>query len=154
MISSLLAYDQSGTVIATLDHMVAQDEDGKVIGLLDFEAHELAGGKLRDFWEVSNAIGSGTWPEWLGIGAHAFRVELDAQKHISALIHLQSVYRRERAAILAAIEATVIEDGFRDIRPLVGGPQLPLSLDEEGHTVVRPRSKRKTLPMIGYNPHP
>ena len=136
MISALLAYDAAGNVVATLDHMVAHDDRGNVVGLLDFEAHELAAGKLRDVWDVQGAAGSGTWPEWLGSQAHAFRVELGPDKRISALVHAQSGYRRERVALEAAIAATPVrEDGSRDIRRLVGGPGRPLILDEQGRTV-------------------
>lgn len=147
----LLAYDVDGSVIATLDHLVAHDEHGEAIGLVDFEAHEVAGGKLRDIWEVSNAVGSGTWPEWLGGGVHDFRVELDAAKRITALVHKQSGYRRERASVDAAIEAVEPDaSGARDIRHLVGGPMRPIRLDADGKTA--PPVKAGTpahLPLMG-----
>lgn len=106
---SLLAYDAEGNVVATCGHMVIKDEDGKVIGLVDFAAHEEAGGRLRDIWENDQAVGSGTWPEWLGGAAHHFTVELDpspgqARAKIAALVHKKSGHRRERAVIEAEIE--------------------------------------------------
>lgn len=108
MLQQLIAYNAQGSVVATLDHMVAKDEDGNVVGLIDFEAHEQAGGRMRDIWENSEATGSGTWPEWLGGGAYAFRVELDpspgpSRARIAALVHKTSGHRRERYAIEAAI---------------------------------------------------
>lgn len=108
MICFLVAYDASGQIVATLDHAVARDEDGNVIGLIDFVAHEEAGGRLRDIWESSAAVGSGTWPEWLGGRAYDFKVELDpnpgpARARIKALVHKTSGHRRSRADIEAAI---------------------------------------------------
>ena len=58
----LVAYDEDGNVVATLDALVARDEDGKAIGLIDFEAHESAGGRLRDVWNVGDAVRSTTAP--------------------------------------------------------------------------------------------
>ena len=130
MISSMLAYDADGNVISTLDHLVARDTDGNVIGLHDFAAHEAAGGKLRAFWTVDGATGSGTWPEWLGPKVHDYRVEIK-DKRIVALVHKTSGHRRERVPIEAAIEAVPVIDGARDIRSIVGGPQKPLCLDDQ-----------------------
>ena len=152
MISMLLAYDASGNIIATQDSMVAKDADGQVIGLIDFEAHEAAGGKLRDIWNSDRAVGSGTWPEWIGGRAHDFKVELDAAKRITALVHKTSGHRRERTAIEAAIEASPPnEKGERDIRHVVGGPTRPLVLDDTGRTVGRSKAggTPKHLPLIG-----
>lgn len=153
---SLLAYDDSGSIVGTLDYCVARNDAGDVVGLVDFEAHELAGGKLRDIWLVSNATGSGTWPEWLGSQAHGFTVELHPQtKRITALVHKVSGHRRERAAIEAAIEAVQPDaTGAKDIRHLVGGPNRPLALDENGQTLGpdHPRAPKGTpphLPLIG-----
>src|SRR3990167_2112402 len=113
MLSMLIAYDSTGNVVATQDHMVSRDESGEVTGLIDFAAHEVAGGKLRDIWFVEKtgdglaglplayqcsggpdvghpdqanilddcpggewrqpALGSGTWPEWIGGRAPDFR---------------------------------------------------------------------------------
>lgn len=108
MLKSLIAYDSIGNVIATLAHAVAKDESGNVVGLVDFEAHEAAGGRLREIWENDQAVGSATWPEWIGGRAHDFRVELDpapgnARARIAALVHKQSGHRRERHVIEAAI---------------------------------------------------
>ena len=148
MLVSLLAYDAAGNVVATLGHMVAKDTDGNVIGLIDFEAHERAGGKLRDIWDAADAVGSGTWPEWLGARVHDFRVELGPDKRIAALIHAKSGYRRDRATLEAAIAAVQPDaDGVRDIRALVGGPTAPLVLDDQGRTVSR------TLVVLGTPAH-
>ncbi len=170
--NALLAYDATGTIVATLDYVVSKNDGGDVIGLVDFEAHEAAGGKLRDIWSISNATGSGTWPEWLGAGAHDFRVELagaDGKKRIAALVRKPTPagardkagrfrpataggHRRERAAIEAAIDAVVPNaDGAKDIRHLVGGPDRPLRLDDKGQTAPRPANggTPKHLPLIG-----
>lgn len=154
----LIAYDASGVIIATLDHLVATDEAGNLVGLVDFTAHEAAGGKLRDIWEVSGAEGSATWPEWLGGRAHDFRVELNGRRAV-ALVHRQSGYRRERAAIEAAIAERIAAARGEpaDIRDLVGGPDRPLLLDDQGRTrprlIVTPRvmpiiSRRPKLPIV------
>jgi hypothetical protein len=158
MICSLLAYSSDGTVVATLDHLVARDADGNVLGLVDFAAHEASGGALTEIWQVSNAVGSGTWPEFLGGRAHEFRVELDGPsgaKRISALVHKSSGHRRDRAAVEAAIAAVEPDAvGRRDIRHLVGGPDRPLKLDENGRTIgpEQPRLPAGTpthLPIVG-----
>lgn len=114
MLCMLVAYDANGSVVATLDSMVARDEDGTVIGLIDFAAHEAAGGRLRDIWENEEAVGSGAWPEWLGSKAHDFKVELDpspgpARARITALIHKQSGHHRSRADIEAALAERINE---------------------------------------------
>lgn len=113
MLYGLIAWNDGGEVVATLDHLV-RVEDGTVIGLVDFAAHERAGGRLRDVWTVSNAVGSGTWLEWLSESAHDFTVELDpnpspARARIKALVHKKSGHRRERASIEAAIAERVNE---------------------------------------------
>jgi hypothetical protein len=141
MLSMLVAYDSDGEVVATLDYMVARDEGGEPIGLIDFEAHERAGGKLRDLWEVAGAAGSGTWPEWLGQQAHAFRVKLEpGGKRIAALVHRQAGRRRERAPLEAAIAERIAAAAGEaaDLRDLVGGPDRPLRLDARGETAGRP----------------
>jgi hypothetical protein len=153
----LLAYDATGTVIATLGHVVARDERGDAIGLVDFAAHEDAGGEHLDIWHVHAAVGSKVWPEHLGSSAHAFRVELDGppgRKGISALIHLETGHRRERSAIEAAIEAAPVVEGVRDLRHIVGGPGRPLQLDDAGRTIPRahpnaPKGTPAHLPLIG-----
>ena len=151
MLHSLIAYDADGNVIATLDHMVARDAAGNVSGLIHFEAHEAAGGKLRDIWEVEGAAGSATWPEWLGGQAHDFSVELDDAKRITALVHRGSGHRRERTALEAAIASVQpAEDGSRDIRHLVGGPGKPLILTRQGKTKrLRLKGTPVHLPVIG-----
>ena len=150
MLHSLIAYDASGEIIGTLDHMVAKDDDGNVIGLIDFEAHEKSGGKLRDVWEVSNAVGSGTWPEWLGGRAHDFKVELDGGR-IARLRHRQSGHVRDRADIEQRIAARIAAANGEpaDIRDIVGGPGKPLLVDDEGKTRARLAPQRKNLPIIG-----
>lgn len=157
----LIAYTDTGEIIGTLDHLVARDAEGNVLGLVDFEAHEQAGGEHLDIWRVASSHatvkGSKVWPEWLGGRAHEFRVELEGppgRKRIAALVHKDSGHRRERAAIEAAI-ATVEPDanGVRDIRHLVGGPQRPLHLDDDGKTIGPDHPKAPTgtpahLPLI------
>ena len=177
MLAALIAYDADGNVVATLDYMVVRDSEGNATGLIDFEGHELAGGKLRDIWDVSSldapapekvraevaaslgikpeavktlppthpfriaheqVQGSGTWPEWIGGQAHAFRAELGPDKRITALVHRDSGYRRERSAVEAAIDAVEPDaEGLKDIRHLVGGPSRPLVLDDSGKTSER-----------------
>ncbi|GAC1673877.1 MAG: hypothetical protein NVS9B8_16500 [Candidatus Limnocylindrales bacterium] len=155
---SLIAYDASGNIVATLDHGVAYDAAGHAVGLIDFGAHEANGGEHTDIWTVSNATGSKVWPEWLSGAAHDFRVELagpPGAKHISALIHKTSGHRRERAVIEAAIAAVVPDAaGARDIRHIVGGPTRPLHLDDDGTTIGpdHPKAPKGTpahLPLIG-----
>lgn len=149
----LLAYDATGVIVATLDYVVARDEHDAVGGLVDFGAHEAAGGEHTDIWTVSNAAGSKVWPEWLGAQAHQFRVELEGspgRKRIAALVHLESGHRRERDAIEAAIAATPIVGGVRDIRHIVGGPTRRLELDETGRTTSHAASGTPShLPLIG-----
>lgn len=154
MLSMLIAYDSSGNVVATLDHVVARDEDGAPMGLVDFAAHEMAGGDHTDIWTVSNAAGSKVWPEWLGGRAHDFRAELagpPGRKRLVALVHKTSGQRRERSVIEAAIEqrkAETPEGQPVDLRDIVGGPDRPLHLDDQGRTAQRPRGVRSSLPLI------
>lgn len=189
MLHLLIAYDAQGNVVATLDHMVAKDDDGNVIGLVDFAAHEDAGGRLRDIWENSAAVGSGTWPEWLKGGAHDFKVELDpnpgpARARIKALVHKKSGFRRERSSIEAAIaerqndakmaakkkgdairqdlrlrgmkpeDVALVDDPAPvvDLRDLLGGPQRPLLLDDDGRNRPRVKSERPNLPVVQRAP--
>lgn len=149
MLAMLVAYDAAGNVIATLDHLVARDENGDVVGLVDFEAHELAGGQLADVWQVEGALGSGTWPEWLGARAHEFRVERQGGR-ITALIHRTSGARRERVAIDAAIAARRAQtpDGPVDLRDILGGPSRPLELAADGRTKERTPETRPSLPVV------
>lgn len=146
----LLAYDAAGNIVATLDYMVARNEHGEVIGLVDFAAHEEGGGRLREVWDVAGAVGSGTWPEFLGGQAHAFRADV-AGGRIAALVHRDSGHRRERAAIEAAIRdrRAATEEGVPvDLRDIVGGPQRPLQLDEQGQNRPPQSSVRPTLPLL------
>jgi hypothetical protein len=148
MLSMLVAYDAEGNIVGTLDYMVAQDDDGNAIGLYDFEAIEEEG-PLTRVWVVENAVGSGTWPEWIGGRAHEFKVERAGGK-ISALVHKQSGHRRLRAAVTASVAARIAEAGKdtpADIRDLVGGPDRPLLLDENGRTAQRKPVKRPALPI-------
>jgi hypothetical protein len=94
-VASLLAYDEHGVVIATLDGIWSGADP------VDLEGHEASGGKLRRYWQVSGAAGSGTWPEHLGADAHRFRVELDpaAPQRIVALVDIATGERRERSAL-------------------------------------------------------
>ncbi|HEX8977908.1 MAG TPA: hypothetical protein VF781_15490 [Solirubrobacteraceae bacterium] len=167
MLGPLLYFDAQGNVRGTMDVLVNRDEHGVGVGLVDFEAHELAGDRMRRFgvcrWNDSDgpwvdASGAASWPEFLGARAHDFRVELDpappapARARIRALVHRTSGYRRERSAIEAAIAAVAPDPatGARDIRHIVGGPMRPIRLDADGKTA--PPVKAGTpahLPIMG-----
>jgi hypothetical protein len=143
--------------------MVVRNDAGDVIGLVDFAAHEEANGEHTDVWVVAGAAGSKVWPEFLGMRAHDFRVELDGppgRKHIVALVHKASGHRRERAAVEAAIQRRILaQRGLSvfapsarpaDLRDLVGGPDRPLNLDADGRSVTPPkRTSRPALPLVG-----
>lgn len=142
MLGMLIAYDADGDVVATLDYMVAKDAQGDAVGLIDFGAHEDAGGELTAVWTVESAVGSKVWPEWLGARAHDFRVERDGppgRRRITALVHRASGHRRERASIEAAIAECIRAAGAApaDVRDVVGGPDRPLLVDDEGRTIGR-----------------
>lgn len=158
MLSMLIAYDPEGNIIATLDHLVARDKDGKPTGLVDFDAHEAAGGKLRDVWDVQGASGSACWPEWLDARVRDFRVERDGQKRAVALVHKTSGHRRNRADVEQAVSARIAatETGSADVRDILGGPGRPLMLDADGLTLKVERPKRRPLPVIraGSAPSP
>jgi hypothetical protein len=115
MLRMMVFYDSDGNVVGTLDHLVQYDDDlREAIGLVDFEAFEAAGGRMREIKEVSGAVGSATWPEWIGAKAHDFQVELDpdpgnARARIKALVHKKSGHRRERHEIEAAISERINE---------------------------------------------
>ena len=151
---SLLAYDGTGRVLETLDLMVARDESGAVVGLIDFAAHEAAGGEHTDIWQVPGASGSKVWREFLGTRAHGFRVERDGPpsgKRIVALVHLASGHRRERAAINAAIEERLARTPTGtdvDLRDLIGGPDRPLFLDDDGRTIPHHPVRAPRLPRF------
>jgi hypothetical protein len=152
MTGCLLAYDAAGNVIATLDWVVQRDANGTPIGVVDFAAHESADGEHTDIWTVQGAVGSKHWPEWLGIGATRFRVELDGpsgHKRLAALVERNTGHRRERGAIEQAIaNAPLTATGERDLRAIVGGPWRALLLDEEGRTRERPQHPDPVLPML------
>jgi hypothetical protein len=152
MLSMLIAYDQDGNVVGVMDWCVAKDKNGEVVGLIDFEAHELAGGKLRDIWDKEGAVGSATWPEWLPGAAYEFRVELDENKRIAALVHRRTRVKRKRSDIEKAIaerRAATPPGEPVDLRDILGGPQRPLKLDEEGRTQPRPaKSQRPAFPIV------
>lgn len=156
MLSMLVAYDAEGNIVASLAHMVAKNELDEVIGLIDFDAHEKAGGEMTDVWKVDNAVGSKTWPEWIGTRSHDFKVELDGppgRKRIKALVHKTSGFRREREAVEAAIAQRISAANGRpaDIRDLVGGPDRPLQLDDQGRTIPSPSRKTPQLPTISLS---
>jgi hypothetical protein len=149
----LLAYDADGNVCATLDYVVRYADDGTPLGLVDFAAHEDAGGEMTDVWNVSDAKGSKVWPEWLGGAAHDFTVELDGppgRRRIATLVHKVSGMRRERTQIEARIAERIVAAAGEpaDIRNLVGGPDRPLQLDDEGKTKERVANARPVLPLV------
>lgn len=158
MLCMLLAYDADGNVVATLDYLTLSAPDGGARGTVDFAAIEKAGEPLRlrpdssaGVWYVPDAVASGTWPEW--IRPEGFRVETvgeGRQKRITALVHKTSGHRRERADIEAAIaERIAAADGQpADIGDLVGGPDRPLILDDNGRTVARRENRRPKLPLV------
>lgn len=146
----LIAYDRSGNVLAILDHLVVPDENGNAV-LVDFAAHEAAGRKLRECWEVSGAEGSCHWPEHLGESAGMFRVELDRRFTHPArrLVHRRSGHSREREGVEREIERRVgrspkDEQGRRivDVRDVTGSPSRPLRVDDEGRTVEEAPQER------------
>lgn len=157
MLAMLVAYDANHHVIGTLDYLVRYDERGEPLGLVDFEVIEAQGEPLRlrpdgsgGVWNVEGAIGSGTWPEWIGSRAHEFEVELDGQR-LKALRHKQSGVVRVRADIEAAIAERINAASGQpaDIRDLVGGPDRPLSLAADGSNRGRShKSKRHDLPFV------
>lgn len=137
MISMLIAYDANGNVVGTLSHVVARDDEGNIVGLVDFDAHESAGGKMRDIWEVSNAVGSGTWPEWIGARAHDFKVEVDPDtKKITSLVHKKTGKKRTLVDIHKRIQdriASTEQGKAADLRDILGGPTQPLLIDDNGN---------------------
>ena len=170
MLSMLILWDAGGNVVGTLQHMIVRDDANNVIGLVDFEAHENSGGQMRAVKDQADATGSGTWPEWLGPRAHDFKVELHpspapARAKIAALVHKKSGHRRERHLIEAEIERRTVETHAAhrkihgsdsdvslaavDLRDLLGGPDRPLLLDEDGKTKPRAKVKPPNLPVIG-----
>jgi len=150
MLTMLVAYDDDGNVIATLDYLVTVTLEGRP-ALVDFETHEKAGGEMTDVWTVPGARGSKVWPEWLGIRAHDFRVEKEGppgNKHVAALVHRASGRRRERRAIEDTIRLRAAAAGGElvDVTDLVGAPDRPIILDESGRPVAR--HFRRRLPTL------
>lgn len=98
--ATLIAYAEDGRIIATLDGI------WRGVKAVDLEASEAAGDKLRAHWDVSGAVGSGSWPENLGAAALDYRVELDpaAPHRIVAIVHRETGHRRERSDALAAAD--------------------------------------------------
>ena len=151
----LLFYDAEGTVVGTLDYMVQYDDDGKPLGLVDFEAHELAGGSLREIVEVSDAVGAGTWPEWLGTRAHDFKVGLrpgpkGGSHKIAHLEHSKSGHKRVRADVESSLSTALAGKGKGDtvhVSHIVGGPGKYLELDDDGKTVPLKARVRPVLPL-------
>ncbi len=150
MLSMLLAYDADGNVVATLDYVVAYDPDtGEALGLVDFEAVEDDPARaLTEVWNASNAVGSGTWPEWIGTAAHDFKVTRSGGK-ITGLTHRTSGAKRSRATVNKAVaDAIADSDDPPNITPIVGSPAQPLTLDADGNRVAREQAQPTTLPLV------
>jgi len=155
MLSMLVFWNDAGEVVGTLSTLMVRNENGEVVGHVDFEAVEDSGGRIRELCDISTAAGGGAWPEWLEGKAHDFTVELDpnpspARARIAALVHKKSGHRRERADIEAAIAERIQKANGKpaDIRDVVGGPNRPLLLDEDGRTKARTKAKRPVLPVV------
>ncbi len=151
----LIAYDASGDVLGTLDNLVVYDDDGMVLGLLDFELAEAAGKDLQEILSAPTSVGTGFWPEWLGPETQNFRVVLagpSGKKRLVRLVHKKSGHERTREAVEAAIaarRARTPEGQPVDLRDILGGPDRPLLLDENGRTRPRPaKSQRPALPVV------
>lgn len=148
----------------TIEGTTLTDLEGERVGLADFEGHEAEGGALADYGRSGSAVGSATWPEWLrgrdlrnfdiefepGWSRHTARAERPDHR-IAALVHKASGHRRERADLEAEIAGRIADAHGEpaDIRDLVGGPDRPLLLDDEGRTTVRPVARgRSDLPLL------
>lgn len=133
MLGQLLAYDDDGNVIASLDVLVRRDDAGNVIGLVDFAATEEAGVAMDPaVWHVDGAAGSKAWPEWVD-RPQRFRVEKEGppgRRRLAALVDRETGRRRDRAAIEERIAERIRDANERgepaDLRDLVGGPERPL----------------------------
>jgi hypothetical protein len=101
-------------------------------------------------WNVPGAVASGTWPEWIGSRALDFRVVV-ATGRVDALIHRTSSKHRTRAGVETAIAERIEaaqEEAPVDISDLVGGPDRPLMLDEDGDTLPRVEAVQPDLPVV------
>ena len=82
-------------------------------------------------------------------------MEQGADGKIAALIHKVGGIRRDRAAIEQAIASAPLLDGVPDLRAILGGPGMPLVLDDEGRTIGRspqPSGTPTHLPIFGRAP--
>jgi hypothetical protein len=89
----LIAYDDDGNIVGTLDYLNHYNPDGTAYRI-DFEAHA---DDLLAVWKVDKATGSKVWPgtvkrpkEW--------RVEKagpEGNRHIAALVHKETGERIE-----------------------------------------------------------
>lgn len=162
MLSMMIAYDADGTPIATLELLIHYDENGDPIGVIDFGAYEAAGEPLTDLWGIPGAVGSSTWPEWLSMSdLKQFEVELHPDWHradsdrpahrVKALVHKASGKRRDRAEIESRIQERIEQANGEpaDIRDIVGGPDRPLALTEDGETKPRVPRQAKAMPYVG-----
>ena len=124
----MLAWDEGGNVIASCDQLIGLDDEGKR-GWVDTAAHEMSGQRMRRLWNVNGAVGSGSWPEYLGGRAHEFRVEVSPDRSlplIRRLVHRESGYVRDREAI----EARLAAGESRSV--VCGKPDEPLRMDSNG----------------------
>lgn len=90
----LIAYDDDGNIVGTLDYMNRYDPDGTPHPV-DFEAHA---DDLLAVWKVGSATGSKVWPGTIK-RPKEWRVEKagpDGAKHIAALVHKETGERKER----------------------------------------------------------
>jgi hypothetical protein len=127
MFGMLVAYDDAGNVIATLESLVTVTDDGQPT-LVDFTAHEANGRDAVELWIVDGAKGSKVWPEYLGGKAHEYRVELAGEpgrKRIARLVHRVTGEARERVPIDDRIRRRILEaeGGPVDLRNIIGGPE-------------------------------
>lgn len=151
MICSMVGWDADGIVRLTVELFLRYDPATDRPIVVDFEETERAGTDLRELYCIRDRDGNdrlagyGSWPEWLPPDkVHGrFRVDLrpgprGGSPKVRALVHRQSGVRREREVIEAAIAERVRRakerDELADLRDLVGGPDRPLPLDDEGRT--------------------
>lgn len=150
--SMMVAWNADDEIIATFSFMAKRDDDGEVIGHYDFEAHELAGGDMTLLWKVPGAVASATWPEFIGMRAHDFRVRRrpgpkGVTHLITALEHKVSGHRRERVDVEAKLVARRAshkaslppgQEGvvYTPVGDIVGGPGKPLPLGDDGREMA------------------